>query len=584
MWTFAAVNESTTIKSKIDQFQLQGYAFSLDMSVVHPGVFETIQVLFIDGTVGSVQESLFKNFNIIKIIEFVLSNLKHFFHTIGISWSLDLPMTNAPWVAFENYVGGSGFWIDKSEYLYPDSDFCVFAQYSKLPSVTFLLNSLNLTQCTITIQWLLANYDNQDLTSQFETYPDSKQIYSICLNSTNIDLEQLATSRCQFSHYQEQNKTYIEYQQVEFIFEFIQDLFIFIAIPCACAMGILFNVLIVRAVHQNKEKELKDDFYKFMSLNAVFNCLYCAIFLFYPINSCVNSLSSYFCSLIRTSYATQLFKIVFVAYFGETFKMCANVFYILMNVNRYMLIGREHNFLLESISKWNLKWVVGLTVAFSGLINIGHIFQYQLNGGYYHVFLAKGGDGNIFIIYNSYPLINETLLSNRLYIYFLIYFLLNYVVFGIVSTGVEVTLVRKLHKELCDKKIRLEKMNQTDNLSSLAKKADTPVLSFRKRRKQEIEDRTEQRAVIMVIMNALINIFFRLPEIFLTVTVFDRIFIQNFFIRFFLDTFPSLQDFTTDLTYFCFILTLSTNFFIYYLFNLKFKQTFSSWTHTKKRN
>jgi hypothetical protein len=180
---------------------------------------------------------------------------------------------------------------------------------------------------------------------------------------------------------------------------------------------------------------------------------------------------------------------VFIAFFGETFKMCANVFYILMNVNRYMLIGREHNSLLQKISKWEFNWVAGVSLSVSVMINIGHIFQYTLNEGSTY---AIGGES--LYLNSSYP---GSLYSMPEYIYLLVYFLINYFGFFVANTGVEVTLVRKLHSELKDKKERMDKMT-----------AASITNSFRQIRKKEIEERTEQRALIMVAINALITFFF----------------------------------------------------------------------------
>jgi hypothetical protein len=236
---------------------------------------------------------------------------------------------------------------------------------------------------------------------------------------------------------------------VKYIFEFVQDIFIFIAIPVASALGLFLNALIIRAVHQNQEKELKDDFYQYMSLNAEFNCLYCIIFLFYPVNSCVDIMADYFCSSIRTSNVTQLYKIVLVAFFGETFKMCSNISFILMNVNRYMLIGREHNATFEKISKWDMSWVVAVTVFISLLANVAHAFQYEL-----HVInlFRTLYDGSYVYIYPSYPVIEYN--STTLFYYLLMYFIFNFFVFFVVNTFVEVVLVMKLHKELAEKKTK----------------------------------------------------------------------------------------------------------------------------------
>jgi hypothetical protein len=144
-----------------------------------------------------------------------------------------------------------------------------------------------------------------------------------------------------------------------------------------------------------------------MSLNAIFNCAYCVIFLFYPINSCVDTLTyGYFCSSIRTLVVTQLYKIVFVAYFGESIKMCANIFYILMNVNRYMLIGREHNPTLEKISNLDMNCVIGFSIAISLFLNIGHIFQYTLNDLNNTIYNYMSY--TTIYIYYSYPVYNPS--------------------------------------------------------------------------------------------------------------------------------------------------------------------------------
>jgi hypothetical protein len=61
------------------------------------------------------------------------------------------------------------------------------------------------------------------------------------------------------------DSTHAEYYQVAYIFEFVEDLLVFIVIPITSGLGLFLNVLVIRAVHQNQEKDLKDDFYQYMS-------------------------------------------------------------------------------------------------------------------------------------------------------------------------------------------------------------------------------------------------------------------------------------------------------------------------------
>jgi hypothetical protein len=185
---------------------------------------------------------------------------------------------------------------------------------------------------------------------------------------------------------------------------------------------------------------------------------------------------------------------VFVTFVGEAIKMCANIFYVLMNVNRYMLIGNTHNPTLEKISKWDTTWVVGLSIGVSLLLNVGHIFQYSLNEK--SIYLSWF-DPYVLSFYQIYPYNNaQNFLSVQIYLF--VYFFVNFLIFFIVSTAVDVIIVRKLHAELKGKKKKTEEMKA---------RVSADQISFRKRRRQEIEDRSEQRAVLMVIINALVSFF-----------------------------------------------------------------------------
>ncbi len=109
----------------------------------------------------------------------------------------------------------------------------------------------------------------------------------------------------------------------------------------ACFFGFVCNAMVVRTAHKHKKTYLKEEFYRYMSVISKFNCIYCLIFVFYPINVCNNYNSDFFfCPGFYTNYVAQYYKIIFVAYLGESLKMWPNILYLLMTVNRYMLIGK----------------------------------------------------------------------------------------------------------------------------------------------------------------------------------------------------------------------------------------------------
>jgi hypothetical protein len=387
IWRFFPFQNSneTTIKSLILELDLTGYGYRLDTSIMHPLVFESTQTLWIYNSIGSIQADLFKYLKQINFVGIKLNSLKNFYYQIGIEWTTSLNLATQPWVLFSYF----DWWDDQPEYTYPDSDFCLFAQYPQQINLTFILDSNNISQCTSTIRWLMANYFSLNMSTVLSSYPNSKSVFSLC--GSAIDLKPMI-DKCNLTDKNTvESQIYAEYYQIMFGIEFIQDLVIFIGIPCACLLSLALNLLIVFAVHRNREKDLKDDFYQYMSLNAGFNCAYCVIFLFYPVNSCIDTLTGgYFCSYIRVSVVAQLYKIVFQAYLGGAIKMCSNIFYILMNINRYMLIGREHNPILDKISQWNMNWVTSASVLISLLFNIGNIFEYKLNNNTYYVWKPKG--------------------------------------------------------------------------------------------------------------------------------------------------------------------------------------------------
>jgi hypothetical protein len=209
------------------------------------------------------------------------------------------------------------------------------------------------------------------------------------------------------------------------------------------------------------------------------------------------------------------------------------------------------------------------------LINIGHIFQYRINYGWGVVFSTTTD-----IVANEMKDFYPTIVANSVSFgaYVLFYFLNNFGVFFLVNTWIEVSLVRKLHKELTYKR---KKVAEEIELTSLHNSAHSTVLNKiikAKQKKIEQDNKKEQRAIIMVISNSLINFILRLPEIFVFISSSNSLFPSNPLYSFF----NSLYDFMSmmvSFSYLAYVLTFSTNVLIYYLFNTKFKQLFIFWSY-----
>jgi hypothetical protein len=548
-------SNTSSINSSIIKFSIEGYNYDLNERALSPLVFERVRVISILNSIGSIQADLFKSFRFLYKISVRHNNLRNFFHKIGIDWTLALnDYTN---VKFKPFVWNLQYEL----YTYPDEDFCIFSRWPHHKLVLPIFDSDKITECTCTIKWSIQKYD---LFGENGFTKNSLLVYKLCKYSDNLNLTECGKRVELCEGVTGSSDISIEFNDIKYFVYLVQDVLAFVCIPCACFLGLVLNIRVIRTIKQNEKSDLKEGFYKYMSVNSKFNCVYCLIFSLYPINVCNQFKSDYFCSLIANTLSAQYYKIGFVSFLGESIKMCSNITYILITINRYMLIGNEHLSALESISKFELKRVVYFSLFISLVLNIGHVFQYENNRL----------DSNFNSHYDTtspditYPVLNKE--SSFFPIYSILYFVLNYLLVIILNTLVEVIIVIKLHKELQEKRKRAEqRSNQID---------------ARTRRNLEMDHKKEQRAIIMVVVNGLVNFLLRLPEIFIFLTTGDLIFTTDFNdIEFYIAKFNSFDSLFVDVSYLTFILTFTTNVLIYYLFNTKFKQAFKVFSNVKKK-
>jgi hypothetical protein len=159
-----------------------------------------------------------------------------------------------------------------------------------------------------------------------------------------------------------------------------------------------------------------------------------------------------------------------------------------------MLIGKEQPLFLTKFAEIKPQFVVIIILLFSLAMNIGHIFQFQINFG---TESSSGGKDQYL-----YPLVNDNydLTSLSFNHYALAYFLINYVFFLVLNTGIEAALVRKLFQELQEKKRKLAAMASNSQNLLLVKINEI--------------DQKERRAIFMVISNSCINLVLRFSDIF----------------------------------------------------------------------
>jgi hypothetical protein len=493
LFKYQQVNySSSTIDSSVFELTLEGYSYSLNELLLHRLVFEKVENINLEGMVGSIQPDLFNySFGQITDVFIRVDSLANFFHQVGLEWTRYLSNINQNiWISFEEINMGYNSWLHPGfGYTYPNSDLCIFAHFVFMQPqqkkndgsialvVPIILTNFTTIGCTDSAAWLTQGYNvYTDVLDDIRLSRGLPTSYKICWNKSSYapDLSFIKTKISQCSSIlnsstesiqaqQASSKTYTDYNEVVVIFQFVFDLLSFVLIPLACVLGLLLNARVIWTVLKKGKKDLNEDFYKYMALNSIFNCLFCFIYAFYPTNYCLRYETGYFCSTIFNSVAAQVVKIVFIGYFGEVLKMCSSISYILITINRYILVGKEHNFVLTVIAKWSLKHVIRATVVFSLLINIGHCFQYRINYGWAE--LLDDGYENKFT-YDLYPSI--VIFNFSFQVYSIVYFVISFVVFFCINTFVEASLVMKMRKEIAEKRDRIEeeiRVSAAKNLS-----------------------------------------------------------------------------------------------------------------------
>jgi hypothetical protein len=258
------------------------------------------------------------------------------------------------------------------------------------------------------------------------------------------------------------------------------------------------------------------------------------------------------------------------------FKMMANFSFLLISLNRYLLVGKDHAKWVEAVAKSQVKTVTCVAFISSCLLSAITYFQidtYSLNSIYlnqtsYMAFYQdkytyyrsyEWGSGGIGIDFSQIEELLDTFSSKLAIVLGLITVrdLLSYFLFCILNLAIDVMTVKKLKESLAEKA----------KLSSLNKRNE--------------QMKAERRCVFMVVLNSLVNVLLRLPEL---LAIIFYIIVQTdttyglYVFKMLCFTYNQCQT-LNDIANPFYIISLSSNLIFFYFFNNTFKvaflQTFS---------
>jgi hypothetical protein len=621
--------------TNIFDLELQYIAIEqLDATIIHPQVFSSLTKLtFISCSIRRIQPDLFINMNSLQLITLGLYNLKSFVHGNGIGWMSCLGSSNST-LTPDSFKGQAGSTCDNAcqnllnslvliafneignsdlehypvayfpnfRYTFPDADFCTFANFSfnKLLVVTWtvitqkhdpLLNS----NCSCTMLWLLKNL------ALVLNFPDDHNVMTVLdfTLDTICNINDLTTfsetfTACNFSNRLQNcapiignlNETETNYSDQYFLFYniqyFLKQANNFLSNGFSIGVSVfalvtnlttLIVILNARRHHTAQGPVFKKDdelnsigeaFFSYMVANAVINSIFSLTIL---LNTCINCVPKPVDEQF-VNVTGCVIRNMCVAGVLSLMKLMSNFTYLQISMNRYLLVGKDHAKWVETVAKSNFKTNMCISFIISFLLSLVSVYQ----DFYFEGFYAKDNKGEE---YNSYYYYHSYLFGRSLHSYYsdadldmadldsavsmlpliftltLLHDVFSYFLFCFLSLAFDVMTVLKLKESLAEK-ARLSSTNKRDE-----------------------QMQAERRSVIMVVLNSIVNILLRLPELLAIVFFFAVAVNSNQKYPFKVVCYDFGQCLTLGQISNSFvILSLSLNIFFYYFFNKTFKFAF----------
>jgi hypothetical protein len=579
------------LNTLIDNFYIDGYAFKIDSIFLNRLVFESIVNLFFKGTIKSIEHDVFKSFNYLRILRFDMVSLRNFYHQVGLEWLSYLNMDLNASLPFEknliryrvkmvNLVQiklDSGLFYGLN-YSYPDEDACVFHNFPHLRLIFPILNPINYTsECSCTLLMLvryIPQYKESLVAVEMQqSYEIMSSIYESCIriiSSSNsskdcLDLSNISSNNIMCKNFSNKTKFKEDFTPLDLILD-LRTVHFFVSIiltPLACVVGFLLNIFVFRNINSRK-KDLKEKFYQYTKVNSIINSMYCLIYMTNLMSECIMR-DSIYCSSIYSEFYAQYLKIYAVSYLCNAIKICSNVTLILITVNRFILIGKNHYKLCKLLSEIPIQRVVFAILPLSLIISLLKVYQFEVNEDledYEYPLIRVGGE-------------SEAKIGKIITVLILIHDFFNYVLFLLINTFLECVILFKLHKELKEKKKKFLVVSKS--VSLLIQQIMTKEIrrrQFKIKRNLSSIYRKEMRAFLMVILNGVMNFILRMPETSLLIYfVLYYYYPSNKFYQEMCQSFLICVT-LVDISNLFYVLSFSGNFFMFYFFNFKLKRNF----------
>ena len=310
----------------------------------------------------------------LQLIDLQLENLRDFFHTDTIwmtqlnehvipqtqsnVWSKEYIRQNMLVVRLEAPERFNSF---TRAYEFPDADFCLFRRFPHgrlaFPVPIFARFAY---KCTCTVRFLAKDMHipvKYMWASDYFTF--YSHTYSYYYNYFSLAEYNSSTQYCQSKMYNStgeptcdfarmlsicETKTFHVSQHTTFLrlhtdtdflylVKFVQFVLLIVLKPLFCVVTMATNIMIILVItNKSKKKAFKDQMYKLLLLNAVFNIVYSVIMALKLVNECLFYNSPLFCSSVYQTIESQYFKVIY------SYQVVVGVFKITKYIPLYIKI------------------------------------------------------------------------------------------------------------------------------------------------------------------------------------------------------------------------------------------------------
>lgn len=383
---------------------------------------------------------------------------------------------------------------------------------------------------------------------------------------TNVELKDAENNKPSIFSLYELNDQLKQAQYVMMILTF----------PIICSLSFFLNLLNILIVKSKKNrKEMKEDMFEYIFISSLVNCLYSFISMFQMLSICVQYGGEY-CSSVRLDRVVQYFKIVFTDYIGSSVKLTSNISLIAFSLDRYILISDDKRaFFVWFRSIRPLKFM-SLAFLASLALSVPKCFQYKVEKEDYSFsrefpVLDFIKDENYY--YNS--LYNYKRTPSIVYnTFWLLQYTANFVT-TLIHVSFDIYLLAFVREKMRKKRAKLlENEISPNEKAKLVKINDTNI-----------------KMTLMVVLNSSLIVLFRLPEIFFStfyvtnsvysVVVYQRE--QRPFLFQICNLIDGFCEIFLELADYFYVFSFSVGFFIYFIFNKKFRKGFARMLNINKK-